>query len=839
MKPTPVAGSLHILRRVATSKGTSRSALILGVTFLVLAVVYVTVSAFTLSSAQQADVQLGRFSNSTYSSVLIGDLPPGFLTSSSVDLRKVVPSAHVLVQTDRLRPDSFAKRFVQAPLDTLQYTEDPELQADFPGRYTLNSGRWPHGPFEVAVSRHVLLGLHGNVRFSVLSGRATLQVVGVLTDAYATTGDVMAGGIGTWEAIPKPLPGHAVALSEASVRVLWNSPGSVEDIGTVMQRLLPAIPKDQGSRIQILVGNASTRAQVSSLPAVVFGADQESIASYLPLALVILLVSALVVGQTRAEYQERSSRLALLGVRGAKIGTIHAAALTSVCAASVTIGLAAGWGLGLLLRLWPLPQYATQPFSPVPAPDLKALALVASSLLLISVGTLRPAWTARSSRTDRSVKIPWSFLRRLAALLGLVVAVKIGSNPKSHNSSVLASYLGIAALLLVTADLLRGTLKLLPTSRARTWVARRLMTSDLGRQGAAATVVACCLALPIAGATQLTSQKVTEQGQRYGLIPAHQIWVQSSGGMGDIAAVGQAVSMTAGVGRPIIARSLAAHAGSAQQVESQAQFASLPTEGNYSNAPIVLESSSELRTILGTLPHGAEVALDSGGVVDFTRAPGPQSFTVFSASGSQTAGSPPLPTFKVQVSTQIGAQLAGAVLLSTAQRYHLPLSAPDRYIFTGVDGNAIANAVVAAVNAGYDAEFVQYAVKPPRPELPTGAYVFLAGLVLGGFSVLLLAVRSQARRLRLYAPRLVALGVTPRWILSVLGLQAASTIGTGLMVGVLAGVAGIALDTITYPTIAVPLLPIALACTATILSAGIASALAVRALSAVENPDVG
>lgn len=144
----------------------------------------------------------------------------------------------------------------------------------------------------------------------------------------------------------------------------------------------------------------------------------------------------------------------------------------------------------------------------------------------------------------------------------------------------------------------------------------------------------------------------------------------------------------------------------------------------------------------------------------------------------------------------------------------------------------------AAVDAGYDSEFVQYTVPPPEPQLPTNAYVFLAGLVLGGFAILLVVIKGQATRLRMYSSRLVAIGLGPRWTLSVLGIQAAVVIGVALLAGAAAGILGVKITSDNYAVTVVPVLPIALACGATILAAGLATALAVRALTATEYPEV-
>ncbi len=102
----------------------------------------------------------------------------------------------------------------------------------------------------------------------------------------------------------------------------------------------------------------------------------------------------------------------------------------------------------------------------------------------------------------------------------------------------------------------------------------------------------------------------------------------------------------------------------------------------------------------------------------------------------------------------------------------------------------------------------------------------------------LFVIRGQARRLRAYSSRLVVIGLGPRWTRSVLGIQAAVVLGVGLLAGVTAGILGVKLAADNYVVTSVPAVPIALACGATIIAAGLATALAARALTAAEHPAI-
>lgn len=131
-------------------------------------------------------------------------------------------------------------------------------------------------------------------------------------------------------------------------------------------------------------------------------------------------------------------------------------------------------------------------------------------------------------------------------------------------------------------------------------------------------------------------------------------------------------------------------------------------------------------------------ALEAGAVLDFTGTTGAQQIAVLGAGG----GAPerittPLQTLKTTVDGALSSRFSGAMLRATAIDLSLPMSEPETYVFTDAPPSKVTAAVAAVVDAGYDSEFVQYNVTPPTPDLPTSAYVFLVGLALGGFAVLL------------------------------------------------------------------------------------------------------
>jgi len=314
----------------------------------------------------------------------------------------------------------------------------------------------------------------------------------------------------------------------------------------------------------------------------------------------------------------------------------------------------------------------------------------------------------------------------------------------------------------------------------------------------------------------------------------------NSGSGGDIEGVAQAVSEVPGIGAPVVLRDMSYAVGPPQKGDSAAMFSKTPTSGNSNSTIMVLDDAGDLGRLAGDqLPDDAEAVLDDGGVLDFTNAVGDQKLVVNSAtSGKRLVVTPALRTLKVSLDAQFSKSFGGAILRSTARELKLPVKPPARIIYTDATPTLIEEAATAAVDAGYDSQFVQYSVPPPEPVLPTNAYVFLTGLVLGGFAVLLYVVRGQAKRLRDHSSRLVAIGLGPRWSLSVLGIQAALTIGVGLLAGISAGLLGVQVTSANYAVTSVPTLPITIACGATVLAAALATTIAARALTATEYSEV-
>ena len=306
----------------------------------------------------------------------------------------------------------------------------------------------------------------------------------------------------------------------------------------------------------------------------------------------------------------------------------------------------------------------------------------------------------------------------------------------------------LVACLLFTPDLTRLATRLLPQRRAWGMTARRLATHDQARYGTAATVLACCLALPTALCTMVATSQRTEAANNISVAPPHQLMIASPSGPAAPPAVTALVADAVGGVDPVSLSVLG-------DGDSDVRFA---TPGRGAFGVLAVRSVNELARLQnGHLSPAARTALERGGIVDWSGAEGSQRLAVQRGTAAPKY-SRALPTAHADVLPSYEYLYAGAVLQETARRLGLP-SQPTLDVFTDVSNVAAQRAVRAVTAAGYSSDFVRFHVVPKHVKPPAEWYVALSALALLAFVVLWLVMRSQARNLRTYSARLLAVGL--------------------------------------------------------------------------------
>ena len=824
-----------LIGRGLRSRPARRASVLLIVAFALLSCLFVSVSAFTLIPAQKIDSSFGSATHRAYQSGVLGDLPPGSLASLEKALIKQVPSAHVLIRSSTFRPDSYTKYFFKAPTEVVSYVEGASLREVFPGRYSLLDGVWPSAPRDVMVSQHLLDLLSQKTKFTVLSGTAELRVVGVVKDKYSVDGDIIIAAPGTWESLKPLRDDRQYQATDRQLTVMWSGATTPAQLGQILSETLPADPLQRDGVAGSIENNSSTSAETLAQPVPTFGSDQ-IVVSYGPLLLIALLVTALVIASVREPHSVSSRRLTAVGIPRTVVvqSQVATMAITGVCA--ITVGLALGWLIAIVVRLTILPLLAGQVLSPLPALPFAIVAIALCSLITMVVGAAWPIRTTSSTRPTLGRRVfahlQATLIRRVLIVLLFITAFAAAAGP----SFIIAPYLAIAAVILLTPDLLHLALWVAPGQTPRFLVARTLSRSTATRQGIAVMVIAGCIAVPMSVGTQLVTKKLSDSSFTFSLVPKNQIWIEKTGDSGDVLGAARAVATVPGISRAIPVRSLAGPADADGAAGAVARFAQSAT-GNM--AIMVLDSEIDAKNIFGTIVTAkAETTLADGGVLNFLNTTGSQKIAVYESGGIRSTVTPEIETLKIDVSKGYKEQFAGVILTKTARELLLPVSEPVTYIHTGVDESEITQAVAATIDSGYDSEFVHYFVPPPVLPLPTAAYMFFSGLILGGFFVLFLVVDDQARRLRSYSSRLVAIGLRPSWTLSILGLQSGLVVLLGMIIGFGSGLIGLAVISNHYVVTVVPTTAIAAASIGVLLAAAIATIMASRRLTAGDYGEV-
>lgn len=825
MRPRSNSGGTdRLLTRRWLSDATSRAtALLICAAFASYTVVVIVVSAFTPTAAQDANARLGSSQQSSHFSVEVGDLDTDL---EDVNARGDLGSAYLYFDSTQLRPDALTKTFVQAAIPNVRFLQGARLQEFFPGRYEVDEGDWPATPGEVLISDSLADKLGGASEFSVLSGRVDFRVVGRVTDTYDRHGDVIVAAPGTWERI-SPLPAaKSYQPVTAEIYALFEPPTTIKQL---RQRLHEVLPKRTRDQLRLISGNVTTRGELLAEPVDPFGSDQ-FVVSYGPLFLVVVLIAAMAAGRARPAHRRVRAQLYAIGVRR---GVLRAQLITEVLVGGVAAagGLGVGWLTAMGLHRWVLPTFANQTLSPVVSPGVDAGLLAAGAIGILVVGIAWPGagddsvTGVESTSTQGQARL----LRWAAAVLLLIGATWVGASIASRA----AAYFAVAACSLFAPDVLRLAVRLLPQRRPRTLTARALMRATELRQATGVVAIACCVALPVLSATQIASAMSSNASFDFGRIPADQVWIQNdSTGTGDIAGVARAVSAVVGLAPPV---AISGSGGPDPEDPKAYLTRTYKGPGFTSRALMIVETASDAERVLGPyLDREGVYVLNSGGVLVLSGAEGQQRLRVESATGEVLLRTPLLPTLSLHVSRQLRALFGGVLLLDTAKGLGIPVGPASRFIFTDIDSDDIASAVQSAVDAGYDSEFVQYAVPPPEPALPIYAYSFAAALLFTGFFLVLAVLRDSARRMRDRGSMLLALGLTPSWITSVAMLQVALLVVVGFAVGIGAGLLGIAVTSSAYAVTTIPISAVIVASVGTALVVVSATALALRGLTTDE-----
>lgn len=757
---------------------------------------FVVVNGFALSGGQLAERDLGTKEHTFAVPIRFGDR---FTDPEAEALLNAVRGAGgvgptLVITSFDVSPDSLPAQYSTGRVQLPTYREGPDLTKQFAASYKLLSGRWPTTAGEVVLSPALWERIGKPARFTAFSGAVDLKVAGVASPLFGEDSWRIIGAPGTWQSWPAERIRAGFPGAEGQAHLYWSGSVAPQAVAAAVakvadtQKVVP--DHTQVAPDQLMTGYQS-RSQLMAR-------DDIPLTEYLPLihtypsVLLTGLITVFTVNLNRRRLVGALRRLTAVGLQRRTVSGAMITALLTATTAAALIGLGLGLGIGIAARHWLIPAVSDHPVSPMPSPvDSSARSLIVTGLVCLIAGwaSLRDSrsrgWGRRLAMLTGA--LPWALLRRISAVLLVTRAAAAASTgfPTLEQVSA-ATFQFVTGFLLLTPDLLRLSTHLLPTSNSVTLTARRLVESDRARHALAATTLACCISVPTAAATLRATEQRTEEAQNIARVPEGQLWVDSGNSTPQIALrVSDIVASTPGTERP-------AHLG----IMTEPRFA-VPGKGGAFGV-LVLPTIDDLRAVTPDPPADAVNTLRQGGVIDWSGADAPQHFVTQTRDGLKRLTSE-LPTTTLPVDPSYQSAFAGAILQSTANRLKLPVQPDSLLVFSDLDEATIRAAVNRVTAEGINPKLVAYHVTPLRIKPPPEWYLATVGVALTGFGLLWAVQRGQARHLRDYAARLLAIGLHRGWSLRVLLVQALQSLLLGLLVGLPAGAIPIALVSANTP----------------------------------------
>lgn len=801
--------ALRLARRLARSRALGRSVAIVFVAALLVMGMFVTLRTLSLSGEQVADRDLGRFGAKVgYSSGV--SLAPGdgtFVADLTAEVRETgAEGADVVLSATDVQLNTTPARNVTA-LEA-HWTSRP-----FPERYRLESGRWPSGPSEVAVTEPDDVRAPVGSTLKVL-GDVRLKVVGTVDDRAADTTNLLFGP-GTWADLD-PALSEGFPVLAAQLDLMWSGdkPDEVVDAFTAAARTWAATRGEnahEATGAPTSIGRDAVSASLTTREDLTRSPERTWIektpAGYtVPSLLVPAAGVLLVFGLNDRRFRRTTASLMSVGVsrRTAAAAPTLAALAWSLAAAACGALAGVAVGLGARVLVSRLRDRPAGPLDDLATPALRLLMVVLLTSLIAGAALARsrretttaplredetaPAdATATPSRAARLARDG----RHLLAVAAWCAVLLYSTGVDSPAQAMVLTGIVIAAVLLIVPEVFGGVLRLLPEGGPRRRLIRRQLAADRRRACAALAVLTVLFGASLGYITLLDTLIRTAEKQSYPEVLTGQVLLAGTG------------SHTFPPSEALL-RTVDASGAIDGLPRTEAQFlmdedADKPRmasrEGD-DGSLLAADTPEQIENLLGLRLDSTQTSvLRDGGLLiwaDANDAP----------SGTQTrvrldihqgdkhlgrTGELPVTTVDADPATW-RAGSGGIMLRSTADALELPVQPDGPLMVTGVSPDQAHAVQQAVINDGMDAGAVLIHVEPDDPVPPAALLATAAGLVVLALFAILAATRSQTRILRRYLARLIAVGIPPRWARHVLLCQHGALIATSTLLGLVIAV---------------------------------------------------
>ncbi|MEU7980102.1 hypothetical protein AB0B63_16410 [Micromonospora sp. NPDC049081] len=785
---------LRLARRLIRSRELARSASIVFVAGLAIMAMFVTLRTLSLSGAQIADRDLGRFGASVgYGSIV---LPPGedqFVPDVQAQaLRAGLTDSEVMLSASSTQLATTPARSV--PMLEASWQDEP-----FPDRYDLLSGRWPNRPGEVVLTEPPDAPEITDGTLPLLGGKVTLTVVGTAEDQFARTTNLLVAP-GTWASLDPSLAQGFPVLG-AQPLLLWSG-GDAESAVTAFTTAVGDYTRrsptaDEGADALVVGGTLRFREQLLERP------ERTSIertpAGYtIPSLLLPIAAVLLVFGLNNRRFRQTSTRLVAVGVHPAGAAAALTIAASAWCVAAAVAGALVGTVIGGVARavIAQLRDWPPGPIEGLATPPLQLLSLVMLTSVCAGAALARrkerasAAVAPRSrpeSQTTSTTKRYIRDARHLLAVAAWCVTVAYAVRVDSPAEAMILTGVLTLAVLLVIPDVLDLVLRVLPEGGPRRRLALRQLAADRLRAGAIVAILTVLLGASMGFLTLLdTLIRTTDQQAYPDALPGQVLLAdRASSTLPPPAALLRAVDASGvadGLPRAELAYLFITD-------ESGIPTRLVTRDGHHGNL-LAVETTGQVEQLIGhSLNPTQRAALAEGGLLVWADAPDaatPNMRLAVREGDKVTSRTPELPVATVNVPlVEWRTGTDGVTLRSTANSLNLPVPRNTPLIITEVSDSAAKAMQEAVGRAGIDAQAVRIYVSP-KPPVPAAALLATAaGLVILVLTAVFSATRAQTRTLRGYLTRLVSIGISPNWARHVLLYQYGILIATSTLLSLI------------------------------------------------------
>lgn len=761
---------------------------------------FIALSTLSLSGAQEADRDLGRFDALASAEMT---LPPGSKTPAMAGAARQAganESAAFLTALD--------VQLAVTPARNVTLLEGRWKPNPYPDVYELTAGRWPQQPGEIVVTDPGDVKAAAGQTLTVL-GDVRLRVVGVADNHYAKTSALLAAP-GTWSGLdPKIAEGYPSLAAQPYL--LWTG-GPEQAVMDAATKTLTSYSDGSSSQEaeggpELLPGPPTLRAQMETEAADYW--IEKSPAGYaIPAVLVPIGAVLLMFGLVDRRLRRTTETMVSLGLRPTTTVAAVSLACVAWCLAAATAGAAAGVATGWALR--PLLAYLQdRPVGDVEGitgAATQLLALVAATGVLTGAGLLlarrtrsnqpHPTTTSPADRPQtknlrkKSAATVVRDVRQLAALgVWCVCVVYTATRLDTPSEGMLLTALITAAVVLTLPELFGLATRLLTERDARRRLARRQLQADRRRAQAALAVLTVIIGASLGMLALLDT-----------LIRSSENTVQPDVLPGQVLLAHRASSAFAPPERTLTVLKESKvleglpqaelHRLSKESVDETGPVPSTTRQGN-NGGILAVDSPDDIPVLTGRpLTADQRALLNRGGLLvwaDRDNAPPPEgrlTRLVVAEDERILSETPPLPSKSLELArTGWRAGTDGILLVDTARRLDLPIAVRGPIMVADAGDGRDERVQQILQDHAIDARAAYVYVEPEPPVPDTALYVSAVALALLALTTVLTALRGQTRALKTYIDSLIALGIPPAWGRHIILWQYALLLGTSTLLG--------------------------------------------------------